>query len=321
MSENKNLQLSEIQNLLLSITPEKLTDLALNDTIFDEISTLNEPLDLENVGKKISCRQFLEILSHEKIEQKIAPLLVGLKQEIFEEVLMRASDKQLNLLKVEGYSEAVTHHLFLFVHHLESDASKLFHILSAIEARIGAIDPEITTQEEAIGLRKTLDECSALLDLALKKIQRSLSIAWSGQNILLVELFNTLKSSLTRFQREVIGIQNHTPSGLYALLAKKLYAPTLKNDDPALEGLASFCVWYLEDYQDVGLLPKGLPTSLDQNEHSEEECYEYREKLFKMVEENLNKIGLHTVKDLKNEELFSRNTLKTYILTKQLDFS
>ena len=91
----------------------------------DLIQDISKNEHLELIGKLLSTDQVLSLLSQypgKKLNEKIAPIFVGMGQEKFEELLLKSSDKQLQVLKLEGFSEAITHHLTLFIHHMEEQS-------------------------------------------------------------------------------------------------------------------------------------------------------------------------------------------------------
>ncbi len=265
------------------------------------IQKLSKKEHLELIGKLCSAGQILAFLScypDNQVKEKIAPIFVGMDQDKFEEVLLNASDKQLEVLKIEGYSEGISHHLTLFVHRLEEENISLFKSLSSIESMIQTIDPELTTKETIEAIRNKLNECLDNLHKIFGKVRKILPIVWSTANIDLIDKLNKANISLQRML---------VPEELQALFNQKLFSVyrDLKDDDQAIDGLANFSVWYLEDYVDVGL----LPLNSQQSEQS-------RENLFKEVRDRLQKINLRTVSDLKEAYIFSRQTLKEYIISK-----
>ena len=95
----------------------------------------------------------------------------------------------------------------------------------------------------------------------------------------------------------------------------------MKDDEPAVEGLVKFSVWYLKDYWELGLLPgveKQADLDIDMEKHTEAERAEYREKLFTLARDTLDQVGLSTVGDLKNAFIFSKQTLQEYINQKKI---
>lgn len=120
-------------------------------------------------------------------------------------------------------------------------------------------------------------------------------------------------------------------TGLFALLEQKLNAvygnpldpndiEALDNSDPAIDALVKFSVWYLRDYWEIGLLPmvkNERDLDLSSRRYSERNRAEHREKLFVMVQENLERLGLDKVKDLKKARIYSRETLQDFIRARQ----
>ena len=109
------------------------------------------------------------------------------------------------------------------------------------------------------------------------------------------------------FKEHTIG-DPALPSALFQELGRKLFSiygkeketESLSDNDPASEGLARLHIWYLQDYQMLGLLPK-LPITSKQNKWLEE------------AEKALSTRKLDTVADLKRSLIFSKKTLVEYL--------
>lgn len=298
-------QSNEHNNSLTHLTPNELsTFLATQNTkgmLLSILKQLSSKEQLEIVGKTLPLEQILECLSlslGSPLEEKIPPIFVGMDQRKFEELLLHASDKHLNVLKFEAFSEAVAHHMTLLIHRLEQERDTILLKLQTQESLIEGIDPLTSPQEQIAAIHHALAACEHNLAHAFAIIQKTLEIAWSTGNMELIDKVNKVHMSLQR-------IRAHGPSDLKELLKKKLFAvytvdsKALSDDDPAMDGLANLSVWYLEDYVQVGLLAKA-----DESD---------REKLFKLVRENLNKLGLKTVKDLKDAWIYSKQSLKEFV--------
>lgn len=265
------------------------------------LEQLSSKEQLEIVGKTLPYDQILECLRlalGTPLEKKIPPIFVGMNQAKFEELLLKASDKHVNVLKKEGFSEAIAHHLTLLIHRMEKERDEILLALQALEQMIDSFDPAISSQDAIGAIHHALAECERRLAHAFSLIQRTLEIAWSTGNMELIDNLNKVHLSLQR-------IRAFTPKDLTELLKKKIFAvytadsKALKDEDPAIDGLANLAVWYREDYIQVGLLPKTADAD--------------QEKVFKQVKENLTKLGLHTVQDLKNSWIYSKESLKSFV--------
>lgn len=262
------------------------------------IQTISGNEHLELIGKLLTTEQILSLLSQypgKSLHEKIAPIFVGMSQERFEELLLKSSDKQMQVLKLEGFSEAITHHLTLFIHHLEEQYVLFFKTLTSIESDINGLDLESASKRDIAALNHRLKACLEDVSTALEKVKKALAIVWSTSNIELIEKLNKVNNSLERMRGG---------SELRDLLTQKIFSiyADLKEDDPAIDGLANMSIWYLEDYVSVGL----LPSDADRSE-------ENRKNLFITVKERLQRANLRTVKDLKEAYIFSRQTLKDYL--------
>lgn len=275
------------------LSVEELTTLLANGIEFGAvIQNISSKEQLELAGELLTADQILKLFSDKQLKEKISPILVGMDQDKFEELLLKSSDKQMEVLKSEVYSEALTHHLTLLIHRLEEENLTLFKSLSAIEGAIQGLDPEITSKEAIEALRQQIDAGSDNVHHAREKVKKAMVLVWSSSDIELIDKLNKANSALMRMS---------APSELHALLNQKLFSVYrgLKDDDSAIDGLANFSVWYVEDYIDVGLI---LPTT-----------HQKRETLFQQTRDRLNELNLCTIKDLKEALIFSRQTLKEYI--------
>jgi hypothetical protein len=268
------------------------------------IQNLTKKEHLEAVGKLLPSYQILALIAQcpeNQLKEKISPILVGMSQEKFEELLLNSSDKQIEFLKLEGFSEALLHHLTLLIHRLEEERSAIFDTLNSIESAIQAFDPELMSKETVDTILQNLNAVREKIDSSLKKVKKAMGVVWSTSNVELIDKLNKVNISLMRMRDQ---------SDLQALLNQKLFSiyKGLKDDDSAIDGLANFSVWYLEDYTDVGLLPSNSRLT--------------REALFQEAKERLQQLNLCTIKDLKDAVIFSRQTLKEFIKLKETsDFS
>ena len=303
--------------------------------LYDIINNLKDVHQLESAGKSIDAEQLLEILERSReweantLQTKLQSLFVGIPQQVFAEMLIKASPAHLEILKQGSMSEPIQHHLILFIHQMTAELNHDAEILSGLEDEIHKLDPIEMTQADTQAIKKKIEDIHLLYFSALNKTKKALSIAWNTNRSELVEKLSLLKEKSQKVCQYILGVPGISripSSGLYSVLEARLNAvygdPTnpaainaLKDDEPAIEALVKFSIWYLKDYWEIGLLPSIDLDQLDLDPalHDESERMSHREKLFTAVDQNLQKLGLLTVKDLKNAEIYSKKSLIEYI--------
>jgi hypothetical protein len=188
---------------------------------------------------------------------------------------------------------------------------------------------EVTSTQIAL-LTEEIENNANTYQSLLEKINRLLMLIWNTNRTDLIEKLSIAKETVQRVLNMRIGnpkTEVTSSTGLFGHFEQRLSAvyggadnqqdiETLDDDEPALEALAKFSIWYLRDYWEIGLLPKITdPQHLifRQERQLDEHPSSFREKLYQEVQANLKKLQLSTVKDLKQREIFSRATLKEYI--------
>lgn len=300
------------------------------------IEGLNTPLQLEAAGRVLSATQVNEVISwaascREPPHAKLFPLFIGMPHQTFLQLLLKATPGQLSLLKQEGITEPVQHHLTLLAHELTAEVANCSMSLSSLEQEIENIDLsnidlfQIETEEQKI--KTQLAHCFSIQNTASK----ALAIAWNTNRMDIIEKLSKIKEQSQKFIGQIIGVPRSAasePTGLFASFEKHLDSvfntgndtASLSNEEPVTEALVKFSVWYLRDYWEIGLLPeiKNLNfLELDPTAHTEKECNEYRENLFATAEQHLERLGLFTLCDLKQAKIYSKKALKDFILQNQ----
>lgn len=289
------------------------------------IETLSTPQQLEAVGRTASFEQASEVLSwiaekKDSNQAKLFPFFVGMSQEVFLSLLMQAPPEQQTLLKEESISEPIQHQLTLLTHSLSSISNSQNQTFSTLEMQLNSLDlttigpDQIIVQEKAIELLRETCLNTQLFS------SKALALAWNSNRTDLIEKLSSIKEQSQKLSELAIGyprIPNSPPTGLYAILENHLNTvfiddnnKPLSDDEPALEALVKFSIWYISDYWEIGLLPHILDLSqYNQDTVSEKE----RTSLFENVKKNLEKINLFTLGDLKKHKLYSKSALKNYI--------
>lgn len=260
----------------------------------------------------------------------LSPLWVGLRPEVFDVLISTASVKQLQIMQHEAAYEPLQSRLLdLAERHREREQS-FDKEIRQLAQEITGITNNSLTQAMLQDIRDGLENLRERIDEASHKLDKALAIAWNSDRADLVDTYTTLKE---RFHRDAVygvGFPLNGPeaaSGLYAELQNKLERPFMVSHDPeengflegnapGAEALARLSVWYLKDYWEIGLLP-GL-TDKDVAEIqairrlSDEETV-HRETMRQQALGRLADIGLTTVKDFRDKEIFSKQMLIDYV--------
>jgi hypothetical protein len=337
--------IQELQSVADGLSIEQLTAvlLALKESKgtqgFERLRALIHGIDdkkkLETIGKNLELAQVISLLGAIKevengLQIKLSPILVGMPHHIFSSLLATASPDHCEILKQECNSESLLYHLTIISHELENLSLTYADILESLNNEIASLSPRELSRVELSALNKKITTLSDSYEELLIKINKLLLITWNTSRADLLEKLSSLKESITKILLIRIGKPRTpfgTPTGLFQELEKSLNAifgnpndpqdiEALRDDEPAIEALVKFSIWYLQDYWELGLLPnikKAEDLDLNPQEHSLEDRQEHQKKLFEEVEMNLSSVGLKTVRDLKRQGICSRKTLREFI--------
>lgn len=297
-----------------------------NGDIISIIGSIQETRQLELTGQTLTPPQLLKIvdaISQKALpETKLLPLLVGLPTETFIQILNIASPAELDFLKLESVTEPIQHHLTAFVNKAEKASERIAENLIRIGKWIQQMDIDLISKKELEDLRHQLSYSKGYFQELLAVIDKALAVTWNTNRLDLIEKFTSLKEHSLVTLYDFIGSPRdgeEAPTGMYDQLGKRFAmvfndSDLLKDSDPATEALAMFSIWYLKDYWRVGLLPTvKTEEALEPIESDDIAKRDHRQKLFSQVQENLNRLGIGTVGDLKKAEIFSQRLLQEYI--------
>lgn len=323
------LPLSQIPKVISLFQPQ--LDTEWQDKLHACIRSTQDREKLQTIGKQLSIRQIKALIQFydkkgEIPKDKFLALLMGIKPNSFEDLMRSASEEQITTLQSISETEPLHTQLTLLLHTLASKADKLGAVHDEIKQEINQFEIKKSTRSDVEALFKKIDDLSKRFERAVRKSNNALALAWSGGYEELIEKFTAYKESwLSYWETEVGSARVH--SGLYANLERRLseiFSKTvnqsgriyLEDDDPSTEGLALLSIWSLEDYAQVGLLP-GYDSGKRLKEHLESLPQKKRQskktELQQAACENLESIQLSTVKDLKEQYIFSKGMLKEYI--------
>ena len=299
------------------------------------IQGLNENRQIEAVGRALNLSQALHILDEvSKTEKnghwKLSPLLVGMPHRIFTQLLIAASPIQMNALKQEVITEPVQHHMTVLTHEIVHQIPAFAASLDSLEQEIENLNIKEMGHAELKDITQRIEHGSQNYEETVNKINKLLALAWNTNRTDIIEKLSMAKEICQKLIGSMVGSKKtitSESSGLFSKLEEHLNRvfgipdnpqdfEALDDDEPAIEALVKFSLWYLNDYWEIGLLPgiaRAEDLELDSNKFSHQQRMDIREQLFDEVSHNLSKLGLNTVKDMKEARIFSRKSLEDYI--------
>ena len=292
-------------------------------SLFEFIDTSEQ---LETLGEHLSVPQFLHLLdflaAHPTYQNSLSSLLIGLRSEIFCKALNFFQSGHLALFKEEGRLEPLHYHLTQFVHEGESLYKHIDLQMERFEENLRTLAAEDLTVERLEELISQISPLRNKLLDCLERISVALSIAWNTDRIDLIDKLSSINEALQHQLVLFIGhpASDNLPStGLYLKIEQILstiFDSSLKDEDASIEGLTRLTVWHLKDYWELGLLPhihQLEELDLDPARPEEKQREARHQHLFSHVQQQLERLKIGTVGDLKREHLYSKPLLKAYI--------
>jgi len=284
---------------------------------------------LEAAGRALSLWQALEILDISEemghaSHVKLSPVLVGLPYRVFLSILRIATAKQLEILKHASIAEPIQHHLTVFIHEMGKEGEASYLRLHELGVELQRLNLTRLGVKELQAIRVAIDRVAASNGETIDNISTALSLAWNSNRPDLVDKLTVLKEGFVRQRQEQIGRPEAPLSGLYFILdehLKSVYGDSADvdaahDDESPFEALAKLGLWYLDDYWNIGLLPRVKTKGqlrLNPQKHSAQACERHRENLIATIQANLATLGLDSVGDFKTAGLYSEPLLREFI--------
>lgn len=310
--------------LLLQSKPQKDSQ-NKQESLFQFI---DHPSMLETFGSHLSVESFLAFLNflhhHLSYLNRLPFVLIGLSPAIFYQSLTHLQENHIQLLKHESLSEPLQYHLTQLIHEGESLLQQTAQAIQQLEKEFLLIKPERLTTDSLNTLFYQIELLEEPIIHYQECIQKALSIAWHTNRLDLIEKFSSINEALYHQRTQAIGYpaSDHLPStGLFFALEQalsRIFDATLEDTDAALEGLTRLSIWHLKDYWELGLLPS-IPDieQLNVDSAQGEEQIAQQERLFALIQQQLDHLQISHVGALKRKHLFSKALLKTYIQKNQ----
>ncbi len=284
---------------------------------------------LELIGNSINFAQFLTLIDFVPGDPnhawKLVPLFVALPHQLFNQLLSNMSEERKQNLHYLCATEPLRHHLVSFVHEMKSyfDESEVQFL--QLQQEIRDLNVISLRSQDLAALQSRIVNFRHVTQEICLKIENALLLAWNADSKDIIEMLSTYRERYERYLFSVIGHPGKTPSeslGLFRELEDKLATvfaggsngspfEALDDNDAAIDALPLFSIWYAGDYWKLGLLPGVAdPTQLTpQLTCNADTMAQYRHQ----AEKSLSRIGLNTVKDLKDNHIVSRALLSDYI--------
>lgn len=289
-------------------------------------SHFNSQVNLEELSQNLTYTSFIYFLQfiadHQKFQNQLSYILIGLPSSVFSKALSMMNDDYVSLLRNEGGLESLQYQLLLFVHEGERIKQELEKRGEHFLENLPKIVPNEMTVEAYQNLLEELEEMKGEAWEFLERANTALTIAWNTNRIDLVEKLSSIYESMQHLVSLFVGhpsFNTQAATGLYAALEQALsqnFDSSLKDDDPAIEGLTRLSIWHLKDYWKLGLLPsirKEEELDMDHGKGHKEEKSDHQQQLHAIAQKQLERFGIGTVGDLKRYHLFSKYLLQAYL--------
>lgn len=304
--------------------------------LFAVIEQLNQISKLELAGSILSSEQFLEVLQLSSKQllpiAKLFPLVVGMPQKIFEEILRFGTSDQLKVLENENLKEPIQHHLKLYAIK-ESAVLKNFYVnLENLEAKVRNMHVQELDFEDLNKIENELEGQQEDFKRNYDDLSKALRLAWICGRGDIVETLSENHEICDKILKSIFGIcsDGYSSKNIYQKLHHKLegvfvdpFADKHNKNDPAIEGIMHFPI-HLQDYWNLGLIP-GHEDSIASSGHlSIQELkvdqIQHLDKIYEEIQHNLEKKGLKTIADLEHHKIYSKNMLYEYLRKQHLNY-
>jgi hypothetical protein len=262
------------------------------DTI-QQIFELKQNKEVEQAASFLTfenARDLLKLLAQGEHREKISPIITGLPLEFFPQLIQ----ENLPLFKKAISLESLQHKLILIASDISKALAKQANVLLEQEKLLRNLNPHKLYEE----CRPSLTQASAHVHQSETTMHILLELAWLSDRADFIELCSQVKERLVHLQLYLESLKKTLKERLDTIFGA---------DDSidAIEGLAAMGLLYPED----------LKAALKRAGHKTKSASE--PFLTKKMNETLKKAGLSTVKDLKDNEIYTLDLLIQFL--KKLD--
>lgn len=294
------------------------------NAIFQRVDT---PSLLEELGRALTPTLFISFLNfvieRPEDQKRLNPLLIGLAPEIFSISLLHLQRKHLEVLQLEGLHEPLCYLLTQFIHEGKDLKIEIEKKAELFNQSVTSVYPTDLNDRSFQSLSHQIELLRTPLIDYLERASTALAVVWHTDRIDLIEKLSTINELIQHQLTQLIGHPSFdylAPTGLYLSLEEalsSLFSPPLEDDDSAIEGMTRLGIWELRDYWELGLLPslESIPdeaTSSTEGAIPDKQWGSHQELII-FVQQQLARVGIEKVKDLKKLHLFSKPLFKSYI--------
>jgi hypothetical protein len=254
------------------------------------ILNLTDRKEIEQAIRRISLDDSRKLFAHlakspSSYAEKVAPILSGLPLSHFVILSQEATFKPYVQMEV------LQHKIHLLVgtfrEELKISQSKIDPLNREIEALSLPLDPINSSQK---GIQSAIQENQTTLHL----LNHILELSWLSERVDLIQALSALKEGFIYLLNRLLSLQATLLNRSKSILGSQ-------DDASNLEALASLGFLYLEDFQ------KFLHLLGEKNEGKPEE------EILNLISSRLNTMGLASIKDFKEHELFTKERLFAYL--------
>ena len=333
----------ELVNAVVSADDTFLTNIFINlsdghvpdwrKKLTEIIDRINQLPKLELIGSVLQQHHFLEIFYHVERQtlpiSKLFPLIVGMKQEVFEDFLAHADEKQLAVLRNENLKEPIQHHLKLYAVKTNAILNRYYEQLEKLEQKITRIKILDFSYQDLKIIENEINQLQDIFRKYYDNISKSLRSAWLCGRGDIVENLSDQREVCDRILTLTLteDLSEIVPTSLNFRLHSQLkqvfndpFASKHNKEDLAVEGIMHFAI-HLQDFWNLGLIP-GHEDSLAESGHLSLEKLDvnqiqHLDKIYEEIQHNLERKGLKTVGDLEEKKIYSKKMLYEYLQSKQ----
>lgn len=293
------------------------------DAIFQSINTA---ASLEELGRALTPDLFISFLNfvvdRPGDHKLLNPLLIGLSPQIFSASLHYLERKHLEILQLEGIHEPLCYQLTQFIHEGKDLNNQINKEAELYHLTILSIPPTELIDSSLHSLTHQIELMKNRLVNYLESASNALAIVWHTDRSDLIEKLSAMNELIQHQLTHLIGhppFDSLAPTGLYLSLEEALSSifSQLLDDDSAIEGMTRLGIWELKDYWEMGLLPslESVPENLTLSTDGRGSVKPWgsHQDLILFVQQQLARVGIEKVKDLKKLHLFSKSLFKGYI--------
>jgi hypothetical protein len=261
----------------------------MEDTI-EQILSLKNNKEIEQATSCLSLEQtraLLQYLSLERYRDKVAPVITGLPAEYFPQLLL----EKLSFFKKLVNLEPLQHKLILLATEIGKDlAGQKANALLEQENFLRSLPPSLLYEQCHPALKRLTFEINQIETT----VHALLELAWLSERTDFIELSSKGKEHLAHLQLYLESLKKSLKEKLDTLFESE-------DTTHAIEGIAAMGVIYPEDVRAF------LQRADENSEFLSEQA------LVKKLQELLEKVGLLTVKDLKDKEIYNLELLVQFL--------